>query len=114
MIEDYADEARLRADIAEPKHGAKPLARLADTLDRAGRVADHYGLPPEHALALVTPHASAAWRAKLAADTAIYEAMGGRVAEVAPGVSGIAEPVGNTDHPWRELWLTYGEGEGAQ
>lgn len=90
--DDYADQARLQGTVAEPVHGAKALARLGDTLDRAGRVAAHYGLPGEHALALVTPHASAAWRAKLAADTAIFEAMGGSIERVPAGRSGYPEP----------------------
>lgn len=89
---DYAEQGRLQGAVAEPAHGAKALARLGDTLNRAGRVADHYGLSGEHALALVTPHASRSWRAKLAADTAIYEAMGGRVTVVPPGASGYPEP----------------------
>ena len=90
--DDYADQGRMQAVIAAPEKGPKALARLGDTLDRAGRVAGHYGLPPEHALALVTPHASAAWRAKLAADTAIFEAMGGSIERVPAGRSGYPEP----------------------
>lgn len=102
----YTDQARLRAEIAEPAHGRAPLVRLAETVARVTRVAAHYGLPAEHAEALVVPHASAAWRAKLAADTAIFEAMGGRVEHVAPGVSGWPEPEEGAPHVWTRLDVT--------
>jgi len=90
---DYAEQGRLQGVVAEPQHGTKALARLGDTLDKAGRVAAHYGLPGEHALALVTPHASRMARAQIAADTAIFEAMGGTITIVPTGKSAYPEPV---------------------
>lgn len=101
----YTDEARIRADIAEPVHGTKVLERLAQTVARVERVADHYGLSAEHAEALTIPHASAAWRAKLAADVAIYQAMGGTIEVVPPGVSGRQEPEEGAMHVWQRLEL---------
>lgn len=101
----YTEEARVRAEIAEPAHGAKVLERLAQTVARVSRVAAHYGLSAEHAEALTLPHASAAWRAKLAADVALFEAMGGRIEVVPPGVSGRKEPEEGTAHIWARLEL---------
>lgn len=106
----YTDEARVRAEIAEPAHGAKVLERLAQTVARVSRVASHYGLSAEHAEALTHPHASAAWRAKLAADMAIYQTMGGTIEVVPPGVSGRKEPEEGTAHIWTRLELGGGYG----
>ena len=101
----YTDEARVRAEAAEPEKGAAPLALLAHTVARVARVAGHYGLSPEHAEALTIPGSTQALRDKLAADMAAFEARGGHVAVIAPGVSGRVEPDETEGHIWTRLEL---------
>lgn len=99
----YAEEARLRAEVAEPKHGTSPLARLASTEARVARVAAHYGLSPEHAEALALSADKQAARDRLAADVAAFEARGGTVAVVPPGASGRVERGADGEHVWARL-----------
>jgi hypothetical protein len=90
----------------EPTRGARALARQVAAGDKVARVASHYGLPPEHAEALCTPHADRAVRARLAADVASYMAAGGAIHAVPDGMSGLDERAdGVANDPWREFHI---------